>query len=204
MSLSAHSQEKRGPLHVAERRRERSGEERLLPGSSAEVHRMSHPEARRVRSLHQQVVQKYRDTFMSLSHGCSGADGLCWVCDGYLQSHLLPKTESISRGQTGLRLGSAAGAGQQEGLLPTGPGSQGFTGAFRPLKQQPLLFNWLYCDMASGFGTGLPVGQQRPPGSPPAGPQRPGGRTGTGDSDVFIETKPDGRRRQKQPLSQIL
>lgn len=43
-SISVLSQEKRGPLQVAERRRQRSGEARLLPGSSAEVQRMSHPQ----------------------------------------------------------------------------------------------------------------------------------------------------------------
>lgn len=58
--------------------------------------------------------------------------------------------------------------------------------------------------MASLFGTGLPVGQQRPPGSPPAGPQRPGGRAGTGDGDVFTETEPDGRHGQKHPQGELL
>lgn len=129
---------------------------------------------------------------------------LSWLPFTHPQSHLLPKTESVSRGQTGLRLRSAAGAEQQEGLLPKGPGSQGFTGAFSPLKQSSLFLNWIYFDMASLSGTGLPVGQQRPPGSPPAGPQRPGGRAGTGDGDMFTETEPDGRQRQKHPQGEIL
>lgn len=58
--LSARSQEKRGPLHAAESRRERPGEARLLPGGSAEVRPVSHPQAPGVRSLHQQVGETRR------------------------------------------------------------------------------------------------------------------------------------------------
>lgn len=40
---------------------------------------------------------------------------------------------------------------------------------------------------------GLPVSQQRPAGSPPAGPQRPGGRAGAGGGDGFAEAESDGK-----------
>lgn len=39
--------------------------------------------------------------------------------------------------------------------------------------------------------SGLPVSQQRPPGSPPARPQRPGGRAGAGGGDGPAERKSD-------------
>lgn len=57
--------------------------------------------------------------------------------------------------------------------------------------------------MSFPFVAGLPVSQQRPPGSPPAGPQRAGGRAGAGGGDVFTETKPDGKRRQKTTKGEI-
>lgn len=40
---------------------------------------------------------------------------------------------------------------------------------------------------------GLPVGQQRPPGSPPARPQRSGGRAGARGGDGPAEKEPDGQ-----------
>lgn len=53
------------------------------------------------------------------------------------------------------------------------------------------------------FVAGLPVSQQRPPGSPAAGPQRAGGRAGAGGGDVFTETEPDGKRRQQNTKGEI-
>lgn len=53
--VSAHSQEKRGPFHSAEAGGQRPGEAGPLRGGSAQVRRMSRPQARGVHSLHQQV-----------------------------------------------------------------------------------------------------------------------------------------------------
>lgn len=64
-------------------------------------------------------------------------------------------------------------------------------------------FYWLCRHMTPLFVAGLPVSQQRPPGSPAAGPQRAGGRAGTGGGDVFTETEPDGKRRQNNTKGQI-
>lgn len=62
--LSAHSQEKRGPFHPAEAGGQRPGEAGPLRGGSAQVRRMSRPQARGVRSLHQQVrcLHRHRAT----------------------------------------------------------------------------------------------------------------------------------------------
>lgn len=43
---------------------------------------------------------------------------------------------------------------------------------------------------------GLPVGQQRPTGGPPARPQRSGSWAGAGGGDGPLETEPDGRHRK--------
>lgn len=53
--VSAHSQEKRGPFHSAEAGGQRPGEAGPLRGGSAQVQRMSRPQAWGVHSLHQQV-----------------------------------------------------------------------------------------------------------------------------------------------------
>lgn len=64
-------------------------------------------------------------------------------------------------------------------------------------------FYGLCCHMTPLFVAGLPVSQQRPPGSLAAGPQRAGGRAGTGGGHVFTETEPDGKRRQKNTKGEI-
>lgn len=73
---------------------------------------------------------------------------LSWRLPTRPQSHLLPQTEPVSRGQTGLWFRSAAGAEQQEGLLQTGSGAQGFTGAFGLLFSKRFLLTVLLHDFS--------------------------------------------------------
>ena len=50
-------------------------------------------------------------------------------------------------------------------------------------------------DILMPFSAGLPVSQQRSPGSPPAGPEGSGSGAGAGGGDELAETESDGQHR---------